>query len=96
MGRAFQLTNLFPNLSVEENLVTAPVLLVVGELDLPEVHEMHDEIEMAVETSFSILIEDTAHLPSLERPDLFNPVLLEFLEALSGGGESADDADTDA
>ena len=78
------------------DLVSAPVLLIAGDLDLPEVHEMHDEIEMAVETSFSILIEDTAHLPSLERPDLFNPVLLEFLEALSGGGEAVDDADTDA
>ena len=31
-----------------------------------------------------------SHLPSLERPDLFNPFLLEFLAALTGAPDSAE------
>ena len=34
-----------------------------------------------------MILDDTAHLPSLERPDLFDPLLLEFLEAVTGEAE---------
>jgi pimeloyl-ACP methyl ester carboxylesterase len=37
-----------------------------------------------MENAFAVVIEGTAHLPSLERPDLFNPLLLEFLAMLTG------------
>ena len=64
--------------------ITAPTLLVVGELDFPEIVERHAELSEDLENSFAVVLEDTAHLPSLERPDLFNPLLLEFLEAIAG------------
>ena len=38
----------------------------------------------AVRRAFSLLIEDAAHLPSLEHPVEFNHALLEFLEAVTG------------
>lgn len=69
--------------------VTAPVLLVVGALDYPDIIERHDELSEEFENAFAVILEDTAHLPSLERPDLFNPLLLEFLEAVTGGAEEA-------
>lgn len=72
-------------------LVTAPTLLVVGELDFPDIVARHDELSEELETAFAVVLEETAHFPSLERPDLFNPLLLEFLEAVTGQG--ADDAD---
>jgi pimeloyl-ACP methyl ester carboxylesterase len=40
-----------------------------------------------MENAFAVILEETAHLPSLERPDLFNPLLLEFLEAVTGQGD---------
>jgi pimeloyl-ACP methyl ester carboxylesterase len=43
-----------------------------------------------LENAFAVVLEGTAHLPPLERPDLFEQLLLEFLSALSGEGE--DDA----
>lgn len=66
------------------HLVTAPALLVVGELDFPHIVERHDDLSELLENAFAVVLEDTAHLPSLERPDLFNPLLLEFLEAVTG------------
>jgi pimeloyl-ACP methyl ester carboxylesterase len=67
--------------------ITAPVLLMVGDLDFPHILERHADLEDEFENVFALVIEDTAHLPSLERPDLFNPLLLEFLDAVSGVAE---------
>jgi pimeloyl-ACP methyl ester carboxylesterase len=74
--------------SVEQ--IGAPTLLVVGELDFPHIVERHNELSETLENAFAVVLEGTAHLPPLERPDLFEQLLLEFLSALSGEGE--DDA----
>lgn len=73
------------------HLITAPTLLVVGELDFPDIVARHEDLSEELENAFAVVLEDTAHFPSLERPDLFNPLLLEFLEAVTGQGE--DDGD---
>lgn len=67
--------------------VKAPALLIVGDLDFPDVIEMHQELDDQLPEAFSVLMEGVAHLPPLERPDLFNPFLAEFLEAITGVGE---------
>lgn len=64
--------------------ITAPTLLVVGDLDYPAIVDRHDALSDELENAFAVVIEGTAHLPSLERPDLFNPLLGEFLGALAG------------
>lgn len=64
--------------------ISAPTLLIVGQLDLPHVVERHEMLSEEVPDAFAIVLEDTAHLPSLERPDLFDPLLVEFLDAISG------------
>lgn len=84
----------------EENVgaIAAPTLLVVGELDFPHILERHNDLSEEMENSFAVVLEDTAHLPSLERPELFNPLLLEFLDAVAGHsdvGEEEDDLDED-
>jgi pimeloyl-ACP methyl ester carboxylesterase len=71
--------------------IIAPTLLVVGEHDCSDIVALHDDLSEEMENAFAIVLEDTAHFPSLERPDLFNPILLEFLEAVTGQG--ADDED---
>jgi pimeloyl-ACP methyl ester carboxylesterase len=67
--------------------ITAPVLLVVGESDFPHIIERHEDLSEELENAFAVMLEDTAHLPSLERPDLFDPLLVEFLDAVSGAGD---------
>lgn len=75
----------FPDPAVDSlSAITAPTLLVVGDLDYPEIIDRHAELSEELENSFAVVLEDTAHLPNLERPDLFNPLLREFLEAVAG------------
>lgn len=71
--------------------IAAPVLLVAGELDFPHILERQEELSERLENAFALTMEETAHLPSLERPELFDSALLEFLEAVSGEGD--DDGD---
>lgn len=71
--------------------ITAPTLLVVGELDMPDIVARHEDLSEELENAFAVVLEDTAHFPNLERPDLFNPLLIEFLEAVTGQADVGDD-----
>ncbi len=69
--------------------IDTPTLLVSGDLDFPHIVNRHDDLSEDMENAFAVVIEGTAHLPNLERPDLFNPLLLEFLAALTGEDANA-------
>ena len=78
----------FPEAAIDHvHKIAVPTLLVAGALDYPDVLEAHEFLADEIEDSFSVLLEDTAHLPSLEKPEEFTPVLIEFLEALQGAGD---------
>jgi pimeloyl-ACP methyl ester carboxylesterase len=64
--------------------VTAPVLLICGELDMPYIIERHEVLSELFDSAFAVMLEDTAHLPGLERPDLVDPLLIEFLDTVTG------------
>jgi len=87
LTREEQLDSAYDNVGA----ITAPTLLVVGDLDFPHIVERHEELSEDIENAFAVTIEDTAHLPNLERPDLFDSLLLEFLEAVAGTGEAVDE-----
>lgn len=61
--------------------IGAPTLLVAGDLDFNYILTRHEGLSDELPNAFATIIEGTAHLPNLERPDLFNPLLLEFLAA---------------
>lgn len=61
--------------------IAAPTLLVAGDLDFNYILTRHEGLSDDLPNAFATIIEGTAHLPNLERPDLFNPLLLEFLAA---------------
>jgi len=62
--------------------VSVPALVVVGTEDtytpVSDARDLHARIPDAT----LAVIERTAHLPNLERPDAFNAVLAEFLNSL--------------
>ena len=62
--------------------INAPTLLVAGDLDFNYILNRHDGLSEDLPNAFAAIIEGTAHLPNLERPDLFQPLLVEFLDAL--------------
>jgi len=63
------------------NEIAAPTLVIVGDQDLPHCLANADLITSKIAGSRKVIIEDAAHLPSLERPDEFNRVVLDFLLA---------------
>jgi 3-oxoadipate enol-lactonase len=64
--------------------IQVPTLVVVGALDVPDMLAIADRFEREIPDTRRVTIDGAAHLPSLERPDEFNRVVLEFL-AESGG-----------
>lgn len=70
--------------------IEAPVLLVAGELDGSDTLDRHDELEELFPNAFAITLDGVAHLPPLEAPEVFTPVLLEFLEAVTAVEDEED------
>jgi pimeloyl-ACP methyl ester carboxylesterase len=62
--------------------VTVPVLVVNGALDQPSVNAGAAAIAAGIPGARAVEIADTAHLPSLERPDAFDVAVLPFLDGL--------------
>lgn len=64
--------------------IAAPALLIAGDLDFNYILTRHEGLSEDLPNCFATILEGTAHLPNLERPDLFNPLLLQFLESVAG------------
>jgi 3-oxoadipate enol-lactonase len=61
--------------------ITARTLVVSGDLDLPDFAGIGDELARRVPGASRVRLEWAGHLPSLEDPGRFNPLLLDFLAA---------------
>lgn len=59
--------------------VSAPTLVLVGEKDQPDILRIADVLTDGIPGARKVEIPDTAHVPSMEKPDEFNRLLLEFL-----------------
>lgn len=64
--------------------ISAPTMLIVGDEDFTALIDRHEHLSETMPNAFAAVLEGVAHIPSLERPDLINRMLEEFLDALSG------------
>lgn len=62
--------------------ITAPVLVVVGEHDITEVHEMAQAIHAELPQAQFAQIRGAAHLPALEAPEPTGRLIAHFLKAI--------------
>jgi 2-hydroxy-6-oxonona-2,4-dienedioate hydrolase len=62
---------------VEE--LQGPVLIVVGEHDIPYIHAAADYMQSRIPSASVVVIDDAAHLPNLDHPDEFQRVVAGFL-----------------
>lgn len=74
-----------PALPIADRLaeITVPALVIVGELDLPDFHAYADEMVAAMPDARGLVIDGAGHMANMERPDLVNAALLQFLHERS-------------
>jgi 3-oxoadipate enol-lactonase len=70
---------LVPDLAHRLAEIEAPTLVLVGELDVEDIHRLADRFEREIPNTRRASIADTAHVPSLERPAEFDALVLPFL-----------------
>ena len=72
----------WPEPSAETRLgeLDVPALLVVGDADRPEILSLAERLARELPDARLETIDGAGHLPSLERPDELNRLLLDFLQ----------------
>jgi len=61
--------------------VRAPVLLVIGTRDEPEILKIGDTLTGQIAGVRRVMLEAAGHAPNIEQPERFNQVVLEFLRS---------------
>jgi pimeloyl-ACP methyl ester carboxylesterase len=59
--------------------IRAPTLVVLGDLDMPGILEIGDAVEEQVDGAEGVVIPGAAHMVSMEKPEEFNRIVLEYL-----------------
>lgn len=62
--------------------ITSPVMVMVGDRDIPQLRAAAEHLASQLTDGEFTLIENTAHLPSMDRPDVFNAALKAFLSRI--------------
>lgn len=61
--------------------IQTPTLIIVGEMDTRAVLLMADAMVQGIPHAQKMVFKNTAHVPSMEWPDLFNQTLADFLRS---------------
>jgi pimeloyl-ACP methyl ester carboxylesterase len=59
--------------------VRVPTLVLVGELDWPDMLDVAEAYAREIPGARRVVMPDVAHIPSLERPEEFDQLVLDFL-----------------
>jgi 3-oxoadipate enol-lactonase len=78
--RMWELAPLEPPASTRLADVQAPTLVLTGDEDVGDIHEIADKLAAEIPGAERATMADAAHLPNLERPDEFDRIVLAFLE----------------
>jgi pimeloyl-ACP methyl ester carboxylesterase len=61
-----------------------PALIVTAEHDIPACVEIAELMEHRISGSRKVVMPDTGHIINMERPQEFNPIVLNFLAEVDG------------
>jgi pimeloyl-ACP methyl ester carboxylesterase len=62
--------------------ISAPTLIVYGDKDVMDVRQAAGPLAAAIPGAQLAVIPNAAHLPQMERPEVFNEIVLGFLLGL--------------
>jgi len=60
--------------------IRVPTLIIIGELDQPDFLEIADTLATRIPGAEKVVVPGVAHLPSMEKPDQLNRIVLDFLK----------------
>jgi pimeloyl-ACP methyl ester carboxylesterase len=60
--------------------IQIPTLLIIGEYDIPDKHELIKQLAVEIPQAQQFVIPDAAHIVNMEQPAEFNRIVLEFLK----------------
>lgn len=60
--------------------IVVPTLIIVGERDMADFHNIAGILERDTPRSQKVIIPDVGHIPNMEDPERFNEIVLDFLE----------------
>lgn len=83
-SRVGEAQRLDPPAAKRLNELRAPLLLIIGDLDQPEISDIGDFLTGQVPAAQTIVMSGTAHLPNMEQPSQFNGHVLDWLGAQAG------------
>lgn len=63
--------------------IRCPTLIIVGELEMDDEHEMADILAVRISNSVKKVIPNVGHMPHLEAPGAYNETIGNFLAALN-------------
>lgn len=72
-------TELTPPATERLSEIQAPTLVLIGEYDVPVMHDIATKLDAEIPNAKKILLKNTAHLPNVEIPDVLNQHIREFL-----------------
>ncbi len=64
--------------------IKCPTMVLIGDSDTPELVRLADRIAKEIPGARHVTMQNAAHLPSLEHPEEFNQVLMDFLKPIFG------------
>ena len=73
-----------PRPEVAPARIEQPVLLIDGPYDFSDIRQSNQTLLPLLPKGEYVSIADTAHFPSYEKPDMFNEIILEFLQRTWG------------
>lgn len=62
------------------NEIIAPTLVLWGDQDQADVQRAGPRLTSSIPGARSVVMQNTAHMPHMEQPDIFNQIVLGFLE----------------
>jgi 3-oxoadipate enol-lactonase len=62
--------------------ITVPTLVMVGDRDIPLIQQVAEALASGIAGARKVVIPNTAHVPNMEQPAVFNQLVLDFLAAV--------------
>jgi pimeloyl-ACP methyl ester carboxylesterase len=62
--------------------IRAPTLIIVGERDTADFHQIAATLERGIPNARTLVIPGAGHMPNMEHPRRFNDVVMEFLRSI--------------